>query len=411
MSDQEMKQFDITKYGVSPDTRDLQTEKIQSVIERCRAARGGEILIPSGRYFVGSLRLYSNMTLHLLEGAELYGSKDYRDYTDFHVPTTMKYVKDSFFIKKWNLPEYYIYGVICAFDEENVSIVGEKHSVINGQNCFDKNGEEKFRGPMGIILSNCRNVHLKGYTFADSANWSHQIDGCERVRIEGVTVLAGHDGFNLHHCSHVKVSSCRLETGDDCVAGYDTEHLLVENCYLNTACNAMRLGGNDLVFDKCIFEGPGHYPHISENTCGTHAVFKYYAIGADDMKQDADEICLKNCELEDITKLFVYQYGRKEWFQDRCPLRSMTLENVTIKGKLKESVWKGNGAQGKLIWKHVALSVEPEHPGDFLLWIDDDVTLVLDHVISERPVRIKAGMDSKIMMNDCENIDIVRSAS
>ena len=147
---------------------------------------------------------------------------------------------------------------------------------------------------MGIIFSRCRNVTLEGYTFKNSANWSHQLDSCTQVKIRGVSILAGHDGFNLHHCSHITAEDCRLETGDDCFAGYDVEDLTVRNCFLNTACNVMRLGGCKLLFDHCVIEGPGRYPHRSEGTYDTHALFKYYSIGPDVMRRDAENIRIKD---------------------------------------------------------------------------------------------------------------------
>ena len=222
------------------------------------------------------------------------GSQDYRDYKDFHVPTTLGYVHDDFYIKSWHLPSYYIYGMICAFEAEQVAIIGERGSFINGQDCFDADGEERFRGPMGIILCKCRQVRLEGYTFVNSANWSHQIDSCRQVEIARVTVRAGHDGFNVHHCREVRIQDCLLETGDDCFAGYDVEDLTVRDCYANTACNSMRIGGRRLLFEHCVFEGPGHYPHRSENTCYTHAVFKYYSVRPDEIPADGEDIVFRD---------------------------------------------------------------------------------------------------------------------
>ena len=155
-----MKQYDITDYGVERYSACLQTEKIQAVIDLCHQEGGGEIQIPEGIYYIGSLRLYSHITLHLLKDAHLKGSRNYQDYTDFHVPSTLGYLQDAYFIKAWNLPPYYIYGMICAFCEENITIIGEAGATIDGQDCFDKAGEERFRGPMGIIFNQCRNIRL-----------------------------------------------------------------------------------------------------------------------------------------------------------------------------------------------------------------------------------------------------------
>ena len=346
----------VTEHGVRPDVEELQTEAVQRLADLCRVRGGGEILFPRGEYHIGSIRLYSNTTLRLMEGARLVGSRDHRDYRDFHVPSTLGYLKDEHYVKLWNLPEYYIYGMICAYGEKNISIIGDKGSRIDGQDCRDENGEEHFRGPMGIIFSNCEKIRLEGYTFVNSANWSHQMDSCRDISVRNVTVLAGHDGLNLHHCTDIRVADCRFETGDDCFAGYDVEQLHVRNCYVNTACNALRLGGYDITFEDCIFEGPGHYPHISEGTYDTHALFKYYAIRPDVIRRDGGKILIRNCRVANVRNLFSYQYGREDLMQNNRPLRDLTLENVEISGVKQVSFFTGNGEPCLLTLRNVHLA-------------------------------------------------------
>lgn len=58
----------------------------------------------------------------------------------------------------------------ATIDAENISIIGEKGSCIDGNNCFDAQGEELFRGPHGITFFNCSNIFLKGYTVENSGN-------------------------------------------------------------------------------------------------------------------------------------------------------------------------------------------------------------------------------------------------
>lgn len=395
-----MKQFSVVDFGVEPDCGCLQTDRIQKVIDHCRDMGGGEILFPSGTYHVGSLRLYSNMTLRLCKDAKLVGSRDYRDYEDFHVPSTLGYLNDEWYVKSWNLPPYYIYGIICAFGEENVAVMGEEGTVIDGQDCYDANGEEKFRGPMGMIFSRCRNVRLEGYTFVNSANWSHQLDSCQDVSISHVTILAGHDGFNLHHSRNIRISGCRIESGDDCFAGYGIEDLWVSGCYANTACNSMRIGGCGLHFEHCIFEGPGHYPHLSEDTYHTHAVFKYYSIRPDCIERDADDIIFKDCTIQGVSMLLSYQFRKEGLHQDNRPLRGLLFENTRISGVSGTSFFKGNGESCRLAFKNSSISFDGGGEMVFLE-IDDSIELVLEQVEFSEGTRIAAGKNSSIRMEGC----------
>lgn len=401
-----MIQVNIKDYGAEADRKELQTEAVQKAIDACREKGGGEILIPAGTYRIGSIRLYSHMTLHLLEGARLEGSKDYRDYQDYHVPSTLRYVKDEEYIRIWHLPPYYVYGMICAFEAEEVSIIGEKDSVIDGQDCFDANGEEKFRGPMGMILCRCNKVKLEGYTFVNSANWSHQIDSCHEVDIRRVTILAGHDGFNLHHCRNIRIQDCHLETGDDCFAGYDVQDLKVTDCYANTACNFMRIGGCRLLFERCTFEGPGHYPHISENTYYTHAVFKYYAIRPDEIPEDSEDITFRGCRISGAARLLSYSYREKGLHQDNRPLRSLCFEDTEISDMEELSFFKGNGEACRLIFRRVKLELkESNHP---FLEVDSSISLELDQVSCSRKLEILAEIGTALDIRQSPQADVMR---
>ncbi|WP_245249560.1 glycoside hydrolase family 28 protein [Vagococcus allomyrinae] len=391
-----IEKFNIMDFGVEPNIATVQTKSIQACIDTCRDAGGGEVVIPRGSYLVGSLKLYSDITLRLKTGAILLGSKVIDDYEDFKVPTSIQYLKDEYYKQLWHLPDYYFYAMITAYEATNIKIIGEPGSIINGQDAFDENGEEKFRGPMGIIMSNVKDLSLEGYTFENSANWSHTLDGCENVRIKQVTIQGGHDGFNLHHSRKMTVSDCRLECGDDCFAGYDVENLTVSHCYLNTGCNSLRLGGVDITFADCLFSGPGRYPHRSKDTYHTHAIFKYYAIRPDEIPNDATNIGFRNCIIKDADKLFYYDNGNEEANQNNRPLRDFYLENVHVTGIRHTSLFRGNGEKAQLSLKNVVIDFESKAP---FLEIDENITLNFDKVDFIKPTVIQIGSGKRIFVH------------
>ena len=195
-------------------------------------------------------------------GTHLIASNRWQDYTDFHVPTTLGYLKSPFYKKKWRLPDHYVNSPITAIDAENVAVIGEPGSWIDGSDCLDPQGEEGFRGPMGMVFCRCRGVTLRGYTYRNAANWCHQLDSCIQVRMDHVTVLGGHDGVNLHHCTQVWIDSCDFRTGDDCIAGYDAENVVVRNCSLNTSCNSFRFGAGTSWWNTAASGGRGISPPL-----------------------------------------------------------------------------------------------------------------------------------------------------
>ena len=358
----------------------LQTAYIQKALDACRDAGGGQVNLGNGVWPIGSVRMYSNTTLHLSAETKLVASEDIRDYEDFHVPSTLGYLKSPFVVEAWNLPEHYIMAPIVAFDAENVAVIGEPGSVIDGSDCFDPAGEEKFRGPMGMVFSRCRGVTLKGYTYRNAANWAHQLDSCTNVHVENVTVLAGLDGINIHHCVGVTIENCDFRTGDDCVAGYNAENVVIRNCGFNTSCNTFRFGGKNLLVEDCRFWGPGEYPHRVSGRHNTIYAIEYYAIRYDDIRVDSENWIFRNCTFDSIDGFINYRYG-KLWMHDARPLRDLTLENVTINNLSEPSVLiPAAGNPMTLTMKNAELTWRNGVPAEGMFITTPDIKFVLDNV-------------------------------
>ena len=319
----------------------LVTSEFQAVLDAARDAGGARVSVPAGTYHVGSLRMYADTELHLEAGARIQGSSGISDYTDWDIPTTLAYAVDPDIVRIQRLCPHYVRALITVADAQNVAITGEPGSVIDGVDCTDPAGEEGFRGAMGIRICRCRNVTLSGYTFERSANWSHQIDSCDNVLAENVTILGGHDGFNIHHCNNVTIRRCTLKCGDDCVAGFDARNVVVEDTLLNTACNALRLGCANLLVEHCEFRGPGEYPHILEGTHHMHAAIKYYSIKGDVIREDACGWRIKDCTFTNPGRLINYDYGSEKGYQTERPLVDLHLSGCSATGVSMSSFFNG----------------------------------------------------------------------
>ncbi|MBR2385027.1 MAG: exopolygalacturonase, partial [Clostridia bacterium] len=68
-----MKAFIVTDYGVKKDFDGLQTKEFQYVLDLCKE-NGGRVVVPKGKYYISSVMMWSNTTLYLEAGAEIYGS-------------------------------------------------------------------------------------------------------------------------------------------------------------------------------------------------------------------------------------------------------------------------------------------------------------------------------------------------
>ncbi len=319
----------------------LVTGEFQAVLNAARDAEGALVVVPAGTYRVGSVRMYGGTELYLSAGAHIQGSDVIADYTDWGVPTTLAYTLDPEIVRIQSIPPHYVKALITVADAENVAITGEPGSTIDGVDCVDPAGEEGFRGAMGIRVCRCRNVVLRGYTFVRGANWSHQIDSCDNVLAEGVTILGGHDGFNVHHCNNVTIRRCTLKTGDDCVAGFDARNVLVEDCLLNTACNAIRLGCQNLLVSGCRFVGPGEYPHLLDGKHHMHAAVKYYSPSGDTYRGDACNWRVTDCTFDNPGRLINYDFGSPRGYMTEVPLLDLHFQDCAVTGASMTSFCKG----------------------------------------------------------------------
>lgn len=325
----------------------LQTAHIQAAIDACFAAGGGEVVVDAGTYLVGTVRLRSNITLHLLSGAVLQGSRNLEDYSHFTEDT----VEPIEIREETNYPSHpvtspWFRSVIRAYDAENVRLWGEPDSYIDGQNCFDPNGEEHYRGPHAINFFRCRNLEFVGYTVRDSANWAHILYECQNVHFNGVTVLAGHDGIHCRVCDNVLIENCVMHSGDDCVAGFDNQNMTVRHCLLAGACSALRLGGTDILIDDCRGKAPAKYGFrgslsAAEKAAGAptnethrhtmHTVLLYFCSKPTFIRNRPGNMIVQNCEFENPISVFRLLFDGRPWCCNRN-LGSVVFRNCKITG-------------------------------------------------------------------------------
>ena len=336
-----MKKYYVTDFGVQADIEQLQTEQFQKVFDMCKE-EGGVVVVPKGKYNVAALRMWSNTTLYLETGAELYGSDNCDDYAVFPIPEGMQMRSDmevitQYYVTPW---ETYRRAIITAYNEKNISIIGEPNSIIDGRNCYDPNGEEKYRGPHAVFLSCCENVVFEGYTIRHSGNFLHEANNCRNLKMRRVTCLGGSDGIHLHCTENALIEDCLFKTGDDCIAGINVKNLLVNRCILNSSCNLFRIGGQNIHVENCYSYGEGYYPHRmtvvkgknqelprKEGRHNTLFLVDYFA--NENFPEQASDIHFKDCVFEGLKGVLLY-------YADSCSLQNGTylgefdLENVTF---------------------------------------------------------------------------------
>lgn len=414
------KTYCVTDYGAKSNGN-LCTEAFQKAIDDCFLGGGGEVVVPTGEYLTGGIRLRSGVTLHLMKNAVVKGSVDPEDYFSYlndtiepilsedkgKIYTSLVEVRSAVPCSRWNN------AIIRAIRAENISIIGEEGSVIDGQNCFDKDGEENYRGPHAINFWLCKNIVFKGYTVKDSANWAHAIFNSKNVYAENLTVLGGHDGFDVRTCDNVKVENCRFYTGDDCLAGFDNVGVHVDNCVFNCACSFMRFGGTDVLIENCIGYSPSVYGfrgHLSQSekqnreptneNCRhqCHHVFQYYCDERAKIRKAPENIVIRHCSFKNAKTIFESPFGAI-WCNNRS-IRGITFDNCVFEG-VSVPIKTKAPADEPLNFVMRDCTVISEKTENEIMEIENNQSIVLDNVKFynfDKPL---------ILCTNISNIDIV----
>lgn len=254
--------YDVTGFGAVGDGITDCTSAINTAISEC-SAKGGVVLVPQGSYLCSTIVLSSNVELRLEEGSEIVASLDPESYKSFIPQRDMSRYDsgDGTLNQNNSKDERWNRALILANGAHDIAITGK--GVINGRHVFDPLGEERMRGPHGIVFGDCSNVRLDGVTITCAANYAFMGYALKNAEFVNVSISEGWDGIHIRGGENVLIEGCRFETGDDSIAGGYWTNMEIRECYVNSSCNGLRMimPSENVDIHNCLFLGPGHYPH------------------------------------------------------------------------------------------------------------------------------------------------------
>ncbi len=245
----------------------LCTVALQKAIDVCAASGGGRVLIPAGKYKIGTIWLRSHVELHLEPGAELIASENMDDYNALDAYEQNFNVISEGWVGKHLIIAHEIEdcaitgfgtvnGNLHAFVERADSSADKVYGWCNGVSALKD--KENMRPGQLICFIECKNVRVQDIAIIDSPCWSCFLHGCENVQIRGVQIrnpiwMLNSDGIDIDACRFVTVSDCIIETGDDAITlracesrlknkDMHCEYVTVTNCVLRTGICAFRIG-------------------------------------------------------------------------------------------------------------------------------------------------------------------------
>ncbi len=310
--------YDVRNFGAAGDGKALDHAAINRAIDTCVAHGGGRVVLPAGTYLCGSIRMKSNVELHISAGATILAA-----------PASMKAYDEA---EKWDGPAYQDGGhtyfhnsLIWAVGQENVSITGR--GMIDGKGLTKRDTEKGGNlqggnigtGDKAIALKECRNVLVRDVTIYRGGHFAIIMTGCELGTVDNVTIDTNRDGFDIDCCKYLTVSNCKINTpSDDALVLKSSyalkrpvlcEHIAVTNCVItgykvgtlldgtyvpekvNWVCGRFKLGT----------ESNGGYRNIALSNC----TFMYSSGLA---FEEVDQGLMENVVVSNITMSHVHHY-------------------------------------------------------------------------------------------------------
>ncbi|HEY3839253.1 MAG TPA: glycosyl hydrolase family 28-related protein [Bryobacteraceae bacterium] len=223
--------FDITGFGAKGDGKTQNREAINKAIEAAASAGGGTVEFPAGIWITGSIRLRSNVTLHLDAGAVIEASGEASTY-DAAEPNEWTKFQDFGHSHFHN-------SLIWGEGLENIAITGGGR--ISGKALT--RGERGGGADKAIALKLCHNVTLRDFSIASGGHFGILATGVDSLTIDNLRIDTNRDGIDVDSCRNVRISNSSINSpNDDAItlkgthalgAARSTENVTITNCLVS----------------------------------------------------------------------------------------------------------------------------------------------------------------------------------
>ncbi len=223
----ETKTFNVRDFGAQGDGVTADTVAFQKTLDRCAVSGGGRVIVPEGRYLIGSIQMGYQTILKLEPNSVIVGSSDPNDYP----------MIDIRWEGRWQPGRR---GLIYTSNVDHTGIIGPGRIQGNPRMAASQNP----RGAVVLEPVNCNDVRWEGFTVTQGGNWATHPTFCTDVVIRNVTIRGNRDGIDIDSCRNVLIEGCDIDTGDDCISlksgrgmngariGKPAEDVVIRDCTL-----------------------------------------------------------------------------------------------------------------------------------------------------------------------------------
>jgi len=265
-------EYNVQDFGAKGDGKAIDSPAINKAIQKAASNGGGRVVVPAGKYMCYSIRLESDIELHLVQGAVIISARP-TENEGYDAPEEQPFTQYQAFGHN-----HVRNSLIWGHDINNVSITGR--GMINGCNLTSWNEGRRYEGNKAIAFRGCRNVTLNGITIYKGGHFAVHSTDCDNLHISDLRVDTDRDGINIICCKNVSVSNCLINgPQDDCIvlkSNYslgrfkDVENVSITGCVITGyQCGSM-LDGTYRRFspEKDVFRSGGRIKLGTESSGG-----------------------------------------------------------------------------------------------------------------------------------------------
>ncbi|MGZ3770243.1 MAG: glycoside hydrolase family 28 protein [Bdellovibrio sp.] len=251
----------------------LETITLQKAVDAC-TGKGGTVYFPPGNYLTGTLRLGSNMTLHLDQDAKLVGVRDRNAYPWLTPPTTNGQLLNC------------RRALIYAESADNLTIEGP--GSIDGSGDFsDWKGLKEAERPMAIFVVQGVGLHIQNLEVKNSAMWSVVLMETKDAHVSKLNIDSRNggtrDGIDIVDGSDIHLDNITVFSEDDSIclkSGIDSglSHVTVTNSQIlgSLVANGIKFGTaskgilSDVRFENITINNVAQAAMAIESVDGSH---------------------------------------------------------------------------------------------------------------------------------------------
>ncbi len=314
--------FDVKAYGATGDGKTLDTPAINKAIDAAKAAGGGTVYLPAGRYLSGSIHLASHLTLFLDNGAVIEAAADPAAY-DEGEPNAFSQYQDGGHSHFHN-------SLIWGENLEDVAIVG--FGLIDGTKGLTR-GDSPRGGNKAIALKLCRNVVIRDLSILMAGHFGILATGVDNLTIDNLKIDTNRDGINIDSCRNVHISNCSVNAPwDDAIVIKSTYALGFARAVENLSITNCQVSG----YDKGTFL-TGQYERNDPQAPDRRGTTGRIKLGTES-NGGFKNVTISNC-------VFVRSRGLALETVDGGALEDVTISNITMRDIVSSPIFIRLGAR------------------------------------------------------------------